>query len=451
VSATSLAERVSEEWGCGQTGLVSGTVGYRAGAMRKSCRRTDIEYVTEGTFLASLLQLFGGGAGARTGGGGGAGAKARAGPVVEEPEPPRGVGAYLSSWIFGGGPGADAVAAAAAAAAAVAGTGTEAGAGAGAGGEARDPLQGVGAIIVDEAHERSVTCDLILGILRTHAPTRWRDIKVIVTSATLDADLFSEYFHRAPVLRIPGRMFPVDVQYLAGPDLGTQRYVEAVVKTAIEIHQNTSTGSGDILCFLTGQDEVDRARQQFEALSLRFKCAPCVSLSLYGKQLPEEQRLVFVRPPKGTRKVVFATDVAETGVTIDGIRHIVDSGLCKESSYDSKRNVTVLAVKTICKSSAEQRKGRAGRTSPGTCYRLYSADEFDAMPASRAAEVLSRPLPLTAVTLVSMGIDPRAFQWVEAPDGSALDKALDELRYLEAIRRGPDGRWEHDSYHAIML
>lgn len=131
--------------------------------------------------------------------------------------------------------------------------------------------------------------------------------------------------------------------------------------------------------------------------------------------------------------MVFATDVAETGVTIDGVRHIVDSGLCKESTYDPKRNVTVLSVQTICRSSAEQRKGRAGRTAPGTCYRLYSSDDFDGMSVSHTPEVLSRPLQLTVVSMIAMGIDPLTFEWMEAPDKTDLEAAIRDLVFLGAL------------------
>jgi HrpA-like RNA helicase len=385
VSATSLAERVSEEWSVGDKTKVGSAVGYRVGAQKKSSKFSCIEYVTEGTFLATLLQIFG-------------------------------------DKTAEGGKGTEMAAS-----------------GAGEGGkDTKDPLKGVGAIVVDEAHERSTTCDLILGMVKMHAPTKWPDLKIVVTSATLDSTLFSGYFYNCPVLKIPGRMFPVDVKYLplegnaSGVVSASDKYAKAVVMTALEIH-NSGDASGDILCFLTGQDETEKAKDQFAALSKKHQYGPAISLALYGRQLPAEQKLVFDKAPRGTRKVIFATDVAETGVTIDGVRHIVDAGLCKESHYDAKRNVTVLSVQSICQSSAIQRKGRAGRTAPGTCYRLYSEDEFDAMDVSQVPEVLSRPLPLTVISLLSMGIDPLHFQWIQSPSQEGLQKAMDDLMYLGAI------------------
>jgi len=374
VSATSLAERVSEEWSVGDKTKLGTAVGYRVGATKKSWKHTKIEYVTEGTFLGTLLQLFG---------------------ITSEDRENQTTDS--------------------------------------------DPLQGVGAIVVDEAHERSTTCDLILGMLKMHAPVKWPHLKIIITSATLDSQLFSNYFNDAPVLQIPGRMFPVEVKHLplegssGDMAISSGKYADAVVKTALEIHNNSKSDSGDILCFLTGQDETEKAKDKFTSLVSKLNYSPALALALYGKQLPAEQKLVFIKPPAGTRKVIFATDVAETGVTIDGVRHIVDSGLCKESRYDPKRNVTVLSVQSICQSSAVQRKGRAGRTAPGTCYRLYSEDDFDALEVSQVPEVLSRPLPLTVVSLLSMGIHPLHFEWIQSPDRAGLQQAIDELHYLGAI------------------
>lgn len=378
VSATSLAERVSEEWYQGDKTKLGNAVGYRVGSSKKAGKYTKIEYITEGTFLGSLLQLFG-----------------NKGQNNDDREI------------------------------------TEA--------KLIDPLKGVGAVIVDEAHERSTTCDIILGILKMHTPLKWPNLKVIITSATLDSELFSNYFHNAPVLKIPGRMYPVEVKYMpledgaTGMTSSSDKYADAVVKTALEIHKSSGCDSGDILCFLTGQDETERAKAKFSVISSKLNYSPVMPLALYGKQLPDEQRLVFNKAPPGTRKVIFATDVAETGVTIDGVRHIVDSGLCKESRYDPKRNVTILSVQSICQSSAIQRKGRAGRTAPGTCYRLYSEDDFDSLDISQAPEILSRPLPLTVISLLAMGIHPLHFEWIQPPEREGLQKALDELNYLGAI------------------
>ena len=362
------------------------TVGYRVGSSRKSSRNTRIEYVTEGTFLGQLLQVFG-----------------SSGDDIK--------GETHSS------------------------------------DKDKDPFAGVGAIIVDEAHERSTTCDIILGMLKMHAPEKWPGMKIVITSATLDAELFSQYFYAAPVLSIPGRMFPVDIRYLpnqnsANAQDNSSSYVKAVVSTALEIHRSTPADSGDILCFLTGQDEVEKAKEHFANNHLNTSSAsrPVLPLALYGKQMPEEQKLVFERAPAGHRKVIFATNVAETGVTVDGVRHVVDPGLSKESRYDSKRNVTELSVQSICQSSAIQRKGRAGRTAPGTCYRLYSQEDYDAMEKSPTPEVLSRPLPLTITCLLSMGIDPMTFDWIQSPGGEGLSKALEELKLLGAVLCRDDTR-----------
>jgi HrpA-like RNA helicase len=267
-------------------------------------------------------------------------------------------------------------------------------------------------------------------------------MKVIVTSATLDKDKFSKYFMNAPVLQIPGRLYPVEIEYSQQKLSPTSNYLDEVIKKALQIHQSTRSDSGDILCFLTGQDEVIKAREKCATLIQKQKFSPAISLSLYGKQLPEEQNLVFEKSPPNTRKIVFATDVAETGLTIDGIRHVVDCGLCKESTYDPIRNVTVLSVQRICQSSAIQRAGRAGRTAPGACYRLYTEDDYEEMNPSQTPEILSNPLQLTVTNLMTMGIDATSFDWIEAPDRDALDCAKKDLTYLGAMEQTQGSRLE---------
>ena len=294
---------------------------------------------------------------------------------------------------------------------------------------------------MDEAHERSITCDILLGILKQDAPDRWPHLKVVVTSATIDLDLFSQYFYDCDVLKIPGRMFPVDVIYCplsdgvaGGRSKEATRHVQGVVQMAWTVHSTTESNSGDILCFLTGQDEVEKASMQFSLLAKKAGQVDKVTvLTLFGKQLPEEQSLVFQPAAEGRRKIIFATDVAETSITIDGVRHIVDCGLTKESYYDTKRNITVLEVRRISQSSADQRKGRAGRTSAGTCYRMYTEGEYEAMAISQTAQILSSPLDLTVLSLLAMKIDPRTFNWIEPPPQEAVTSAIRDLEYLGAI------------------
>lgn len=239
-------------------------------------------------------------------------------------------------------------------------------------------MRDVAAIILDEAHERSVNLDSLIGLLRTgQCDDRWPHLKIIVTSATIDTQLFSKYLSNpetnepAPNLSIPGRMFPVQVIYrpynsnglLGGGEHG---HINASVRLAIDIHRDTPITSGDILVFLTGSDEVENAVETFTKAAAHLKGAakPTLVLPLYGRQQPEEQEAIFAKTPKGTRKVVFSTDVAETGVTIDGICHVVDTGIAKEMVFDEQRKVSVLETRPISRSSAEQRKGRAGRTAP---------------------------------------------------------------------------------------
>lgn len=319
-----------------------------------------------------------------------------------------------------------------------------------------DPLKNVGAIVIDEAHERSISCDIILGILKDIAPKKWPNVKIVITSATLNTTLFGNYFYNCPIVEIPGRMYPVDVAYQPipkanfGVNYDANIYLPAAVDLAFDLHKHLN---GDILCFLTGQDEVEKAKdlldRKLQTLSKSNRYGANV-LTLFGKQTADEQKAVFTKIVD-RRKIVFSTDVAETGVTIDGIRHVIDVGLCKESRYDPSRNVTVLEVDAICKSSATQRAGRAGRTAPGTCYRLYKEDDFEAMEHTQTAEVLCRPLALTFLNLLSMGIkNPAEFNWLESPAEIAFSTAVNELIMLDCIIQR-DNKYELTDFGKVVV
>ncbi|TMW58426.1 hypothetical protein Poli38472_009985 [Pythium oligandrum] len=314
-----------------------------------------------------------------------------------------------------------------------------------------NPFKDVGCVIIDEAHERSIVCDLLMGSLKQMHPM-WGHVKVVITSATIDLDLFSSFFDNAPVVEIQGRMFPVDIVYCPvnnGPSgngcfIEPTRVASAVAQCALMIHQQAGMDDGDILCFLPGQDDVLRAKELFEhglhkqsthISSERLLLAR--PLALYGKQDPEEQALVFEKhkdpsTPK-PRKVIFSTDVAETSITIDGVVFVVDSGLKKAIVYDPIRSISSLKVHTVCRSSAIQRAGRAGRTQPGKCFRLYAAQDFEEMDVGDAAEVFRRPLCLALLTLYDLGLDSREFDWIEPPNKDAIHAAEVELRLLNAL------------------
>eukprot|EP01039_Chlorochromonas_danica_P006672 gene6672-7373_t len=390
VSAISLAQRVASEWYAlekpnAEVDLVGRVVGYRVGSVRKATKYTRIEYLTEATLLTQLLATFG------TNG------------DSDDEDRKNKKDANKKQW-----------------------------------------LEDVGAIIVDEAHERSITCDMLLAFLKTEVSKQLPHLKVIVTSATLDRELFCKYFDNCSTIDIPGRMFPVDVHYrpLPGFRLGVnpdaKAYFDGMLNLAETIHSSNKVGDGDILCFLTGQDEVEMAR---EKLQRRLQAAPhhlhstAEVLCLYGRQPAEEQQRVF-QATQNKRRIIFATDVAETGITIDGVRFVIDCGLCKESFYDSKRSMTILQVDSICQSSAVQRTGRAGRTAPGTCYRLYSEEDFLAMKHSQNPEVLTRPLELTLINVISFGFcSPETFGWIQPPDRAAVKKTLEDLELIGAISR----------------
>ena len=298
-------------------------------------------------------------------------------------------------------------------------------------------------IIIDEAHERSLHTDLLLSFMKKLLPRR-QDLKLVITSATIDPALFNQYFGGdCPVVRVSGRTFPVDVIWSAHVDPKssttadvptspiTMDYVSEAINVTQQIHRDEN--EGDILIFLTSPAETERACQ---ILSGKMDDRAVV-LPLHGKLQPQEQQKVF-HNFEGKRKIIFATNVAETSVTIPGVKYIVDSGLAKELCFDPKRSMNSLEVRIISKSSAEQRKGRAGRTSEGKCYRLYSQDLYnDTMPDRMLPEILRVQLAHAILKLYEFGItDILAFDFVEQPDPVALTAAAETLTFLGAVKDG---------------
>ncbi|WAR27219.1 DEAHC-like protein [Mya arenaria] len=290
-------------------------------------------------------------------------------------------------------------------------------------------------VIIDEAHERSIHTDLLLGLLKQCMKTR-PELKVIVTSATIDPDIFVQYFggqHNCPVLSVSGRAFPVNEIWEDG-ELNDSPYpngfVEKALQKAINIHTTTDVNSGDILVFLTSAIETTRCAERFKQ-----KCGDqnCICLPLHGRLKPEEQQQVFDQTPKGKRKVIFSTNIAETSVTIDGIKYVIDTGLAKEMRFDPKRNMSSLDVVFVSKSSANQRKGRAGRTSAGTCYRLYAQTVFSKMDESGTPEILRIHLAKGILRLLQLKVNYVDFEYVQSPSEAAMENAVDELMRIGAV------------------
>ncbi len=296
-------------------------------------------------------------------------------------------------------------------------------------------------IIVDEAHERSLNIDFLLGFLKTLLPRR-PDLKVIITSATIDLQRFSEHFDGAPIVEVSGRTYPVETWYrpLAAEidedgnrvedDLTVDQGILAALDEIAAHEQSVGKRPGDVLVFLPGEREIRDAAEVLRKANLKFTEV----LPLYARLTPAEQQKIF--QPRPGRKIVLATNVAETSLTVPGIRYVIDSGTARISRYSYRAKVQRLPIEAVSQASANQRKGRCGRVEPGICIRLYSEEDFLGRPEFTDPEILRTNLAAVILQMLHLRLgDIQDFPFIEPPDGKAISDGFNLLQELSAVNR----------------
>jgi pre-mRNA-splicing factor ATP-dependent RNA helicase DHX38/PRP16 len=294
-----------------------------------------------------------------------------------------------------------------------------------------DPeLEKYSCVIMDEAHERSLNTDVLFGILRGVVQRR-NDFKLIVTSATMDAEKFANFFGRCPTFTIPGRTFEVDVLFAKSP---AQDYVEAAVKQVLAIHLQSPPG--DILVFMTGQEDIEAVCFLTQEKLDEMDNAPPLALLPIYSQLPSElQARIFQTAPNGARKCIVATNIAETSLTVDGILYVIDAGYCKMKVFNPKIGMDSLQITPISQANAGQRAGRAGRTGPGQCYRLYTEAAFrrELLPMT-IPEIQRSNLANVVLLLKSLGVKNLLdFDFMDPPPQETINSSLYHLWVLGAL------------------
>lgn len=294
-------------------------------------------------------------------------------------------------------------------------------------------LEEYSVIIIDEAHERTILTDLILGFLKTLIHGERPDLKLIVMSATLQAERFSAFFDNAPILFVEGRKFNVSEYYLGSP---SEDIVDSMIKAVVQVNQGEPLG--DILCFLPGQEEIDKAvtiiDKISEVLHKETSVPLMVPLPLYAALSPRQQAEVFL-PLKGfKRKVVFSTNIAETSVTVSGVRYVIDSGLRKVKVWRHQLGLATLLTVPISRASAQQRTGRAGREAEGKAFHLYCEGDVSKLPEQTEPEIVRSDVTSPVLMLKRYGVeDIVRWSWFENPGRDAILMGLQELYQLGAL------------------
>ena len=283
-------------------------------------------------------------------------------------------------------------------------------------------------LIIDEAHERSLNNDFILGYLKQLLPRR-RDLKLIITSATIDVERFSKHFNNAPIIEVSGRTYPVEVRYRPVAEEDDQDQLQGILNAVDELQ---AEGRGDILIFMNGEREIRDTAEALQKQNLKHT----EILPLFARLSAQEQNKIF--HPSGLSRIVLATNVAETSLTVPGIKYVIDPGTARISRYSYRTKVQRLPIEPISQASANQRKGRCGRVSEGICIRLYSEEDFNNRPEFTDPEILRTNLASVILQMTALGLDDiEAFPFVDAPDKRHIQdgvKLLEELGAFETVQ-----------------